>query len=339
MVKENKALFQEESLNSENRENLLKKSFKKLEENKNIQIKFCVISIAVLVVLYVPLFFMVSKHTHENQIITKSISFEESILANVEEVSLDKGRVNISGWAIKDNAEIVDATVVLEAENVSPILLSTKLENGGSVESQIKYFEMGDATEGVNFTASVDSTKLRQDISYTVLLNIKYRIEEEENEQKISTLSFVFNNEKYNYKPEKYTAPVFQDEHMREVVEKSQILLQSMENGTWVYLYNGSMYWVFDTAYEWNRKEDVYIFLHMSTFAKNKLPQERMQYGFDNKDFFLRDKELFLENENRYRVARVEIETDYPIAYLSTGHYDIQSGSNRWLARFLMTPQ
>lgn len=336
-MEESKEVPKKENVNPGKRKKVIKRALKKLEESKKLQIRFCITSVLVLIVLYIPLFVLVDRIAYKNQIIKRDVSFEESLLSNVDNISQDRGVLNISGWVLKQNAEIVDVVAILKSEGASPILLNTEVEENGNAGSYIDYFEMGEDVKGVNFVASIDATELSQDISYAVLLNVKYREANEEKEQKISTLSYIFNNQKYSYEPEKYDAPVFENEHMRDVVEKSQMLAHSIEDGAWVYLYDGSIYWVFDTTYEWNRNENLYVFLHMSTFAKNKLPQERKEYGFDNRDFFLKDEELVLENEQRYRVARMEINTEYPIVYLTTGHYDMDLG-NRWSVRFLMLP-
>lgn len=309
--------------------------FKRLSKNYKMQIKFCITSMIVLFVLYLPLSVWVDT-INNRKMINGELSSDVTLFSNISEVKIENGQVNLLGWILKVDAKITGVTILLEASKGNSEILKTKLTDSNEVADYVNYLKLEDSTVGRGILASITENKLQQDVSYEICLNVDYETGQGETTKKVSTLQYLYNGNLYNYNPEDTITPAFKDKHMSEVIEKGYLCSYNRENGIWIYFYENDLYWILDSNLEWNQDENLYMFLHFyeldallsGGFAQNE---------FDNKDFIFKNKELEFGQKEDYRVAKVKIEEGFQTAYLSTGYYDSTIGS-RWSISFFLLP-
>lgn len=329
----------------------------KLKENRKLQIVVFVVSMAMLVGIYVPVSRWIENDVVREKILSKSVSTANEVLSDITEVKEEGEVISISGWAMRLDSKVENVKVVLKPENqenLEGIVLNTQLMQSEELEDYIEYLDV-ENTEGKGFSAVVEKDKLQADVCYEVLAYINYEYEQEvektedanhvdgtgevlyetiEGTVKLSTKQYLFNGELYEYNPLEFVAPVFADEQMKQVVEQGRLMGYTMEHGAWVYLHEGSLYWVLDKSIASNLNEELYMFFHLNTPHTELLPEWRQQYGGDNKDFRFKINELVVDMNDNYRVAAAELGEEYPVTYISTGHYDRISGHNLWSVRF-----
>lgn len=311
--------------------------FKRLSKDVRLQVSFCVASMVLLFALYVPFSSWMNTTKANEDILNRNLSIDEMLFADVGEAKAEKGKIDISGWALRLDAEITNVTVLLKTANEEVTILKTSLVESEEVVKYAEYLNYEKSSAGNGFVASIKEKELQQDINYEILLDVTYKTAQGESKKKISTAHYLCNGMIRGYNQGNLVTPVFVDAQMATVVREGNLCVYNEENGAWVYLFKNNLYWIFDTKFEFNRDEKLYVFLHLHTLDTEQLPENRRQYAFDNKDFILKTKELSLEQDTQYRVARMELAVDYPITYIQTGHHESGVG-NRWSIRFLMLP-
>jgi len=308
--------------------------FRRMEQNRKIQTIFCIVSVVIVVLLYFPLNIIVT----QKAIIKREMSSDAQLYTDIIKINSKEGNISFYGQFLEKNLEVIDVAVVLKSQQDEEKVLKTILLSSEEVQQLAEQQDHDMVSNGMGFRASIKGEFLR-DRSYEILINTIYKSDGEKVQKKVSTFRYFFNRDFYSYKPEELAIPKFSDKAMQEVVEKGNLLAYNQENGAWIYQFDDSLYWIFDTEKEWNRSEDLYVFLHIYAKDVMDLPEIRRQYGYDNQDFLLKSKEILVEGEEiQYRVAKANLLGEFPIAFISTGHYDSDIGS-RWSSNFIWTPE
>lgn len=302
-----------------------------LHENVWLQFCFCILSVLVLVVAYLPWKILVKEERTTDKILKCAVTEDNNVLSDITEVQESGNKLILSGWVIRLNTEKQEVNVVLspvDAETEQDIILWTKQKDNPVVLNYLNYLKQ-EQTAGSGFLAEVKTEKLVEDVCYEVLLYVKAE-QKTQYTAKVSSKKYLYNGEIFPYNPLEFSAPEFADEQMKTVVEKGNLIGYTMEHGAWVYQYEGSLYWILDKNVGQNAEEDLYIFFHLQTPHTDLLPDWRKEYGFDNQDFSISAYELKLEEEY-YRVAVRNLQTEYSITYITTGHYTGEK--NLWTIR------
>lgn len=311
-----------------------KRIFQKLHENVRLQFCFCIFSVLLLVMLYLPLLTLVKTGRTTDKILKRAVTEDNNVLSDITEVQESGKKLILSGWVIRLNTEKQEVNVVLSpvaAETEQDIVLRTKQKDNPAVLNYLNYLKQ-EQTAGSGFLAEVKTEKIAEDVCYEVLLYVKAE-QKTQYTAKVSSKKYLYNGEIFPYNPLEFSAPEFADEQMKTVVEEGYLLGYTMEHGAWIYQHEDSLYWILDKNVGRNAEEDLYMFFHLNTSTPELLPEERKQYGVENQDFMFFTKELFLEN-SEYRVAKQKLDYDYSITWMRTGIYDISSGITEYGIRF-----
>lgn len=308
----------------------------KLKENVKLQIVFFLVVMVLLFGVYFPLSSTIKKISIRENALSRGVSVDNATMAGITEFEDEEKELSISGWVVRLNSELENICVVLvpEApEDAESIVLNAKTVENSELQEYTEYLQVEESC-GSGFMATVKPEKLQKDICYRVQVYTSYKQEENDGAVKIATSQYLYQGDLYDYNPLEFTAPEFADEQMQQVVENGALMGYTLEHGAWVYLYEGSLYWVLDKRVERNNNNDLHIFLHLNTVSKELLPESRRNYSFDNKDFAFRNKEMQVEESDNYRVAEFPLVTEYPITYILTGEYDTELKKNIWNTRF-----
>ncbi len=318
--------------------------FKRLHKNKKMQIVFFVVSMITLLIIYFPASKWIKKNLIEEKIIKKSVEADSKILTQISDVYLENDTWNILGWILHLDSKPVDIKVVLvEVDELTNKVLQTKKITPQEIEEYEKYLELVEYNSR-GFSVNIDKDDLKQNVCYEILVYLTYeeqivrtengieKVTLEHKGKKVTTEKYLYNGEIYNYNPLDFRTPELKDKQMIEVIENGQLCQYDMKNGVWIYFYDNDLYWVLDTTIENNKQENLYMFFHLNTSQREKLPEHRRQYNWDNRDFIFRDKELELTENSLYRVAKIDLEMEYPITYINTGIY--VNEKNLWELRF-----
>lgn len=305
--------------------------FQEIQKNIWLQICFCTLSLLLLLVMYLPLKTLIKTERTADKILKRAVTEDNNVLSDITEVKESGKKLILSGWIIRLNTEKQEVSVVLspvDAETEQDIILRTKQSDNPVVLDYLNYLKQ-EQTVGSGFLAEVKQEKLVEDVCYEVLLYVTAESDVQYT-TKVSSNKYLYNGEVFPYNPLEFSAPEFADEQMKQVVEEGYLLGYTMEHGAWVYQYEDSLYWILDKNVGRNAEEDLYMFFHLQTPHTDLLPEWRKEYGFDNQDFSISAYELKLEEEY-YRVAVRNLQTEYSITYITTGHYTGEK--NLWTIR------
>lgn len=303
---------------------------KRLGKDLRLQITFCIVSVLLLFMIYFPLHYFVENGVMREKVLKTAVTEDNYVLADVVEAKSAGKRLELFGWAIRLDAEVRTVKLVLKPLNTKKqetIILRTSMGKNSEVNNYVEYFQE-EGTAGSGFKAETTKGKLQKNVCYELFVYVNYK---QSNEQavKISTKKYLYNEQVYSYNPLEFVAPNFADEQMKKVVEEGYLLGYTMEHGAWVYQYEGSMYWILDKSVGMNADENLYMFFHLNTSNPIFFSQHILKNGADNRDFVFKRNELEIKED--YRVAKVELNVEYPVSYISTGHYF--GGKNIWIVR------
>ena len=295
-----------------------------MQDNLRLQIAFFIVCMGVVFVVYFSMKNKISSDFLEKKIINQIIEFDSNILADVSDISVENGIVNIVGWLLYIGREdIVDVKLVFESTEgeeqeileVEQIVNVEFLENTEYLKPETDFYNC-------NIEANIKANLLENDVCYVMQLYlILQNDEKKETSKKISVSKYLYDGKVYSYNPKEFTKPKFENKQMQSVIEDGILCGYSIQNGAWVYFYEKNLYWILDKRLEQNLIQELYMFFHLYTTKVNLLPEYRKQYGFDNIDFYFNTYEILLENNDNYRVAKLSIEKEYPVTYILTGYY------------------
>lgn len=96
---------------------------------------------------------------------------------------------------------------------------------------------------------------------------------------------------------------------------------EALEERMDIYYYNNALYYVTNK----NENLEDPFFVHITPENKEDLPENRLEYGFDNYDFSFEQNKLPLPFWSRYKISKRNINTGYLITSIRTGQYNSQS--------------
>lgn len=303
----------------------INKIFKEMQNDRKKQVVFAVVAMCILVFLYV---FVLNSIT-KNKALTNYIQFDNKVLMKIEELAVKGETLSVSGWIMHVDKEQFVPRVALRATNGEEILiLDTKLIECTDVNDVKQLCAKG----GMEYSLKGYSSKeVLKGIEIENCYEIVFVYASDSNVyQSISSKHFYYAGKVYDYNPLEVDVPEFHDAKLAEVVSYGNMRAYDAELGICVYQYGGQLYWMIKEKSslfsETGRTEMPY---HITTFFKEDLPESRNQYGFDNKDFFFEDKELVLAEKSEYRVAVVNIPSEYTPLHITSGVYD--SVDKKWI--------
>lgn len=309
--------------------------FKKIEQSYIIKIIICVVLCSIVLGLFF-IFYKVIPVKY-NYTITNDLS----VINQIEHVNLKDNKINISGYAF-----LLD----MDSDNSKISVLLRSVDDGKEIWANIEqtsrldvdsYFNGSYDYKNSGFNATVKEKKLNTDECYEIIVKLDYvtRTINAEGKNVVNRASkakltnrYIMNGELYSYNPYKFDQPDMniESELLREVFTNGQLCFYQKEAGIYVYLYNDKLYWIANEFFSFEEDDLTYIQYQLYTSQTDKLPEDRIQYGFDNIGFNFEEHEFLDENTTPYRVAVRDIPNDYPIAYILTGVYDSVNGNFLW---------
>ena len=304
--------------------------FRKIEQNKPMRIVIFIVSMILINSMYFPL----KEYAVQKAMLNGNVSFSPLLYTDVTEVTSENGKMNISGWILKEDIDIVSIKVVLKPEEGEEIVLDTKKKESKDATEYANYLGITTISQKLGFETSLKENRVNDEKSYEILLYVVYRAQEAEEKVKVTTSKYLYEERIYTYRPESTIIPNIEDEEITKVICNGTLYSYMPKDGAWIYGYGDCLYWIFDTSVEKNKDENLYVFLHLYTSKKDNLAEDRRIHGYDNRDFILKDREIAMNQSTQFRVAKAELSGVLPITYISTGHYDIVTGQSNWTSIF-----
>lgn len=272
----------------------------------------------------------IDKKNEENRVRELKVELDRTVLSQIEQGNVKDGELIISGWALCLNSENKSAYIILKSdENEEDIVIQANCSERADVSSIIENdYDFGE----IGFTAKLKENKLKNDISYEILIVLEYKGEDNQVQlKKITTNRYLYNGELYRYRPEEFVKPEIEEESVKEVIDKGVLYGYDIEQGGWIYEYNATMYWILDEKQVEGVKApsvpcDIY------PVHREQIPADRVeQYterGYDYYEIYLKGSHRFAGKEKTYYVVSLEL-PEYPIAYMKTGCYG--NGGTGWI--------
>lgn len=295
---------------------------------------FCVLSVVLIWGIYMVMVKWIRWEVESEKVVAEKAeeSFNENVLSEINQVHKNGKMLYISGWIMKYNTRVIDVKMVLrETGEIKEQVLKTSLEKNKGYETYLNYLKSDGAYRNGGFTAKIEIEELKKDVCYEVLLYFGYEYEKKMQDGsvelvdrwvKVDTEQYLYQDAVYRYNPTEFIRPEFIDKQMQTVIENGVVLAYDNKKQVWLYLYEENLYWILGKEKNAMYKNEKRIFCHLFSVDKTKLPEERQKYGFDNKDFYFETNRVLLNTDEVYEVAKMSLESEYPITRIQTGFID-----------------
>lgn len=296
----------------------------KLKGNRRIKILFCIISVALIWGIYAVTVKWVRWEVEKEKVFAANVKegFNEKVLSEINQVNKNGKMLYISGWIMKYNTRVMDVKMVLrETGEIKEQVLKTSLEKNKGYETYLNYLKSDGEYKNGGFTAKIEIEELKKDACYEVLLYFEYEKKRQDGSTepvnqwvKVATGQYLYRDAVYRYNPTEFIRPEFADEQMQTVIESGVVLAYDNEKQVWLYLYEENLYWILS-----KEKNAVYGNKKVIFYHEERYFEERQKYDFDNKDFYFETREVPLDNNEKYEVAKISLVRGYPITRIQTG--------------------
>lgn len=312
--------------------------WKRIEKSRKLQWVFFCLSMAVIILGYV-----LSMHCVRNAKLNEILQSEKTsedikFVSDVESISDKTKKIEIAGWAFRSDSKIISGSMLLQPVNSGEVIvLKTKSKKRQDINDRfLPYWDTGMC----GLIAEINKNKVSQNVCYEIIFSLCFEYGDEDDihrlRKTVSTKKYLYNGELYDFIPDEYISPEIDETEIREVIEKGRIRGYDSNKQIWIYNYTNRLYVIIgnDLYEDWEGKIDVPY--HLWTTQNDKLPENRKEYGYDNKDFIFSSKEIRISSSN-YHVAVVDIPREYPITNIRMGIYD--SKENKWIWQVDFLPE
>ncbi len=289
-----------------------RKSFLKwLNESAFGRISFFFISMMLIIWFYL----VNSERIYRREIVVQKDDF--TWMFQIDSTIEVNEMVQFKGWAfqISTDAKAKNCVVVLhDVKTGEMIYADMKYEDREDVNA---YFLCEKDYTHCGFTACVDAKKLDLENGiYEIILR------KAASREAFSTGIYYANGEIMYTNPEEFIPLDTEGTTLEKITEEGTLLVCRPDAHVYVYQYDGSLYWITESEYEFE-DGDTFIQFQMETTQPENLPEDRLENGWmwSNIGFLFSEKEMTESGTGKYRVAIREIPTDYSVTKVWTGKH------------------
>ena len=251
------------------------------------------------------------------------------VYRDLESMEKHDEKIFFSGWALRVNANTKRMYLLLksgEEERMYPLKNSVRKDIG-------KYYFREDMELECGYSIGIDEKELDKASCYEVQLCICYEDTRGLlNRVKVSTGKYIYNGELFDYNPKEFYEPYLEDKYAY-VVREGVLKAYDIEQKCWIYLYEGKLYYFIGNSFDdMIDSRQLAIPVMPSTSMLSMLPEHRKQHGMDHLGAYSFGEICGNSNEEVYHVQIVDLTTNYPMTFISTGIYS--TNEKEWVVHF-----
>lgn len=286
--------------------------------------KQCVVCVSLLI-LSVIFYGVVRKQILAQQDLKRMCTDDFSFVFQIDEVREEGKTFILDGWAFKLGADAAEGSMsILLYDIEEEKIVYPKVSEYVEREDVNRYFLCEYDYTDCGMVVSFNSKKL--DVAYK---DYEILVSDEVNEQVYQTGTYISGGRLVYCSPKGHCDLQIDNMELERVINEGVLRVYEPENGTYVYQYEGKMYWFANNKFFFNEYSNTGTILHYYTTQVEKLPDARKQYKFDNHDFWY-SEEAFEYGD--WNVVIKKIPTDYSISKILTGNY--REGITVWQKEF-----
>lgn len=312
------------------------KNIKRLAQKINDSFIIKVIICTILCFMVIISFLIINNKLDINNFHKYRITSDTGFVNAIENVYIDNNEIQLEGYAflIDKNTDSNLISVFLRSVTTkNEIWLNVTQVDRNDVSD---YFKSEYNYTNSGFVATAKSKAINTDEVYEIILNIDYNEAGKKVRKTVTSNRYILGDELYSYNPHEFDNPSMnvKSELLKEVFANGQLCMYLKEEGIYVYQYDDKLFWI--ATENFKESKSINIIYHLYTSQIDKLPEHRIQYKFDNLDFYFDDFEYLDEDTEPYRIAIRDIPKEYAITYIQTGMYDAEINKNLWTRSFLL---
>lgn len=303
---------------------------KKIESSILYKILICILLSSIIILLFLIFNRIIDKKNFKKYTVTNDIE----LMNSVENMYIIKNNtLKLEGYAFYLETDSTNSSISVFLKNLKnnkEIWMDTETIYRADIQ---KYYECEYNYENSGFIAITKYNKLNMNDGYEIFINLDiYDNNGKKIRKTVSTNRYLFNNTLLTYNPYDFDQPDenIQSELLKKVFKVGKLHFYRKDVGMYVYEYQDNIYWIATKDFQFSVNDKTYIVYHLYTTQNNKLPEDRIQYKFDNLDFFFEDYELIDDDIAPYRIAVRNKPDNYAIAFISTGVYDTKNDTSLW---------
>lgn len=316
----------------EKKKNIEKKERKKLKDSFVKQLIFCVSIVLIFVAIDKICVSLIENSKHKEAVTARKEVINNEVIYGIDNIMFEEEQYNISGWIAWNDLEWDTVTIVLKTLDGKEVLMQrTELFEGHEVEN---IFSKESSYKSSGFEVTINTDQLEKGICYEVLLDVSYQTVNASAKKisegtKILTNIYLYNDMVYEYNPVEFEMPIIDDEQWQNVINDGKIYGYSKEFGTWIYLYDNSLFWLVDSTKIPSLEKVPSILVNIYTSEKSLLSevtQGEFTNGVFGKEIYLNESYLMDSPNSKYYSVSMKLPEGFPITYIMTGPYANRDG-------------